>query len=87
MTQEEYTKTEREWVENKIPTMFYVSELQLYKNSLEARIAELESPKSCYGCKHSRKLHMVRYWCEELSIKVRPKFSCAYYEEGSENEN
>jgi hypothetical protein len=47
---------------------------------------ELESSKSCCSCKHSRKLHMARYWCEELSIKVRPKFNCAYYEEGELND-
>jgi hypothetical protein len=36
-------KTEKEWIANKIPTIFYLSELQLYKNSLEARIIELEN--------------------------------------------
>jgi hypothetical protein len=47
---------------------------------------ELEAPKNCSNCKYSNQQHMARYWCEELSIKVRPKFSCAYYEERLENE-
>lgn len=42
MTREDFNATEKEWIENKIPTMFYIGELQLYKNLLEARIAELE---------------------------------------------
>jgi hypothetical protein len=43
MTREEFMKIEKEWIDNKIPTMFYIGELQLYKNSLEARIIVLEN--------------------------------------------
>jgi hypothetical protein len=52
MPREEFLKTEEEWIKGEISTMFYIGELQLYKNSLEARIAELESPKSCDGCEY-----------------------------------
>jgi hypothetical protein len=43
MTREEFMKIEKEWVDNKIPTMFYIGELQRYKNSLEAHIVVLEN--------------------------------------------
>jgi hypothetical protein len=58
MTREEFMKIEKEWVDNKIPTMFYIGELQLYKNSLEALIIELEAPKTCEGCQYE---HLDRY--------------------------
>jgi hypothetical protein len=43
MPREEFIKTEEEWIKGEISTMFYIGELQLYKNSLEARISELEN--------------------------------------------
>jgi deoxyribodipyrimidine photolyase-like uncharacterized protein len=58
MTQEEFMKIEKEWINNEIPTMFYIGELQQYKNSLEERILELETPKTCKGCQYE---HLDRY--------------------------
>jgi deoxyribodipyrimidine photolyase-like uncharacterized protein len=58
MTQEEFIKIEKEWVKNEIPTMFYIGELQRYKNSLEERIAKLETLKTCDGCQYE---HLDRY--------------------------
>jgi hypothetical protein len=46
MTHEEFMKIEKEWINNETPTMFYIGELQRYKNSLEAKITELETLKT-----------------------------------------
>jgi hypothetical protein len=80
MTHEKFIKIEKEWITNEIPTMFYIGELQQYKNSLEAKITELKhsiskfnakAPTLCENCHYYK--HKIGF-CTNADANIPEKY-------------